>query len=328
MIIRLFKTNQYSGIVFLICFQIIVFVNAILHAVPNKYATEDTVLYNLWFESWSHLKWLNLLLSAILIFSQALIYNYLIVQLNLLGKTTYLPAFFYVLICCMLPNNLLFNSGILSTSFIVPAIYLLLTSIDDKNPLKTVFNTSLLFSIGSLFYLHALFYLPFVLISLTILGLLNFRSLVVVIIGFLIPYVYIFTYYFVIDRLDYYIQHQFIELISFLPQKISLHNSEIGIYILLFIILMISLFKFIKNRFTMKVLHRKIYYVFTWFFVFTIIIPLFFSELHKQQFFILAIPMGVFLSYYFLEVRRQWIADTAIVLFFIAIAVLQFEFYY
>src|SRR5687767_13829958 len=119
MIINLFKTNQISGIVFLVIFQLLVFLNPALHAVPLRYNTEDTILYNTLFESWAHIKWLNLSLSFTLIFTQALIYNYLVIQLNLLGRTTYLPAFFYLLIACMLPGNLLFNSGIVAASFIV-----------------------------------------------------------------------------------------------------------------------------------------------------------------------------------------------------------------
>ncbi len=327
MIINLFKTNQISGIVFLLIFQVLVFLNPAMHAVPLSYNTEDTILYNSLFESWAHIKWLNLSLSFALIFTQAMIYNYLVIQLNLLGKTTYLPAFFYLLIACMLPGNLLFNSGIVAASFIVPAVYILMTAPADKRPLRTVFNISILFSLGSLFYLQALFYFPFVLIAIGMLGLLTFRSALASLIGYLIPYIYVLSYYFWFDRLPDYWENQFVKLVHLIPQSFPFHLSELFLYGIIIILLGLSLFRYITTRFTLKVMQRKIYNVFTLFFVISCIVPLFFKEMHKQQVVLLAIPMGVYLSFYFLTLKKQWIADIFTLLLFITIAVLQIQFY-
>lgn len=327
MIINLFKTNQVSGIIFLIIFQLLVFLNPAFHSVPLRYNTEDTIIYNALFESWAHIKWLNLSLSFALIFTQALIYNYLVIQLNLLGRTTYLPAFFYLLITCMLPGNLLFNSGIVAASFIVPAVYILMTAPADKRPLRTVFNISILFSLGSLFYLQALFYLPFVVIAVGMLGLLSFRSSLVALVGFILPYAYIVSYYFWIDDLPGYWDRQYVKLVHFIPQSFPFHWAEFGLYGLVIIILGLSLFKYISTRFTLKVIQRKIYSVFTLFFVISIIIPLFFKETHKQQVVLLAIPMAVYMSFYFLTLKHQWIADLFALVLFMVIAILQIEFY-
>jgi hypothetical protein len=327
MIINLFKTNQISGIIFLIIFQVLVFLNPAFNALPLRYNTEDTILYNTLFESWAHIKWLNLSLSFALIFGQALVYNYLVIQLNLLGRTTYLPAFFYLLISCMLPGNLLFNSGIVAASFIVPAVYILMTAPADKRPLRTVFNISILFSLGSLFYLQALFYFPFVLIAVGMLGLLSFRSALVALIGFLVPYIYMLTYYFWIGDLHGYWDRQFATLVHFIPGSFPFHWAELILYALVVVILGLSLFKYITTRFTLKVIQRKIYNVFTLFFLISLFVPLFFKEVHKQQVVFMAIPMGVYLSFYFLNLKKQWIADVFALLLFITIAILQIEFY-
>jgi hypothetical protein len=327
MIINLFKTNQISGIVFLVILLILIFLNPAFHPVPLRYNTEDTILYNALFESWAHIKWLNLSLSFSLIFTQAMIYNYLVIQLNLLGRTTYLPAFFYLLTACMLPGNLLFNSGIVAASFIVPALYLLMTAPGGKHPLRTVFNISILFALGSLFYLQALFYFPFVIIAMGMFGMLNVRSAMVSFIGFMIPYMYVLSYYFWIDDLGGYWNRQYAKLVHFIPMSFPFHWAELVLYGLMILILVLSLFKFITTRFTMKVIQRKIYNVFTLFFLISFIIPLFFKETHKQQVVLLAVPMGVYLSFYFLTLKRQWIADIFTLLLFVTIAVLQIEFY-
>lgn len=327
MIINLFKTNQISGIVFLVLFQVLVFLSPAMHSVPLRYNTNDTIIYNTLFESWAHFKWLNLGLSFVLILTQAIIYNYLVIQLNLLGKTTYLPAFFYLLIACMLPGNLWFNSGIVAASFIVPAVYILMTAPADKRPLRTVFNISILFSAGSLFYLQALFYFPFLLIAMGMLGLLTFRSALVSLIGFLVPYAYVLSYYFWIDDVPGYWNRQFVALVHLFPESFPFQISELVLYAIIIVLLGLSLFRYITTRFTLKVIQRKIYNVFTLFFVSTFLIPLFFKEMHKQQVVLLSIPMGVYLSFYFLNLKRQWIADLFTLLLFITIAVLQIEFY-
>jgi hypothetical protein len=227
----------------------------------------------------------------------------------------------------MRPGNLLFNSGIVAASFIVPAVYILMTAPADKRPLRTVFNVSILFSIGSLFYLQALFYFPFVLIAMAMLGLLTFRSSLVAFIGFLVPYLYTVTYYFWINDLAGYWDRQYTRLVHFIPLSFPFHWAELVLYGLVIVILGLSLVKYITTRFTLKVIQRKIYNVFTLFFVITILIPFFFKETHKQQVVLLAIPMGVYLSFYFLTLKRQWIADLFSFLLFITIAVLQIEFY-
>lgn len=328
MIINLFKTSQVSGIVFLVIFQLLIFLNAILHGVPIRYNTEDTILYEILIESWAHkLKWLNISLSFMLIFTQAMVYNYLTIQLNLLGKTTYLPAFFYLLVSCMLPSNILLNSGIIAASFIVPAVYLLMTATASKHPLRTVFNISLLFSLGSIFYLQALFYFPFLILSLGILGLLNGRSFLTCLAGFILPYSYIVTYHFVMDELPWYWRIQFENLVHLIPRHLTMHYTEWALYALLMIILGLALFKYLTTRFTLKVIQRKLYNVFTVFFLGSLIIPLFFEEVHKQQLVLLAIPVGVYLSFYFLSLKKQWVADVFTALLFIVITILQIEFY-
>lgn len=328
MIINLFKTNQISGIVFLLIFQVLVFLNPAFHHVPLRYNTDDTILYNVLFESWAHIKWLNLSLSFSLIFGQALVYNYLVIQLNLLGRTTYLPAFFYLLVACMLPGNLLFNSGIVAASFIVPAVYILMTAPTDKRPFRTVFNISILFSLGSLFYLQALFYFPFVLIAMAMLGMLSFRTAMVSLIGFLVPYVYVCSYYFWMDDLAGYWERQFVKLVHFIPESFPFLITELVLYGLMIVLLGLSLFRFITTRLTLKVMQRKIYNVFTLFFVISFLVPMFFKEAHKQQVVLLAIPIGVYLSFYFLTLKKQWLADIFTLLLFITIAILQWEFYY
>lgn len=327
MIINLFKTNQISGIVFLVLLQVLIFLSPALHIIPKSYNTEDTILFNLLFGQLATIKWLNLTLSFALIFSQALMYNYMIIQLNLLGKTTYLPAFFYLLIMCMLPNNLLFNSGIIAATFIVPAIYILMTTSSIKRPLQTAFNVSILFSLGSLFYLQAVFYFPFVLIAMAMLGFLNIRSGLVSFIGFLIPYIYMFSYYFWFENVPYYWNKQFVQLLHFLPTALSFNIAELVLYGIIVLLLSFSMFRYFTERFTMKVIQRKIYNVFTLFFIVSFLIPLFFRDLHKQQIILLAIPIGVYLSFYFLSLKKQWIADVFTFLIFITIAILQIEFY-
>jgi hypothetical protein len=53
----------------------------------------------------------------------------------------------------------------------------------------------------------------------------------------------------------------------------------------------------------------------------------YFPFFNRHHLVLLAFPAGVFLSFYFLNLRRRWWADVITLLLFSAMVVLQFEFY-
>jgi|GEM_PF-4477779 len=328
MIISLFKTNQISGIVFLFLFQALLFLNAFLHPIPLIDPARETQIFETVFGPVTLLKWVQLPLAFVLIFLQALLYNYLIIQLNILGRTTYLPAFFYVVASCMLPVNIYLNSGMVAMSFSLLALFTFFRLVSPKFPLRQVFYTSFLFSLGSLFYFPLVYFLPFVWVALLTLGYMGLRQWMVSIIGFVVPYIYVFLYYFWFDGLPEFWEKDVKPFFGF-PDLLAagFTIAELALFGLLVFIMASSAYTFIRTRFTYKVIQRKIYRIFSWFFLFVFLSVAYMPFFNRHHLVLLAFPAGVFLSLYFLNLRRQWWADVITVLLFSAMVVLQFGFY-
>lgn len=328
MIINLFKTNQLSGIVFLFIFQLMLFANAVWHPMPVLPVYPETWLYQQSFGWLARFPWVNIPLSFVLIFAQALLYNYFIIQLNILGRTTYLPALFYVLACCMVPGNIYLHPGHVGLIVSLPGLILFFQAVNGKYPLRQAFNAALLFSFGSLFYPPLAGFLVFIWVGLATMDRLTFRSWLVSIIGFLVPYTYLFALLFWNDGVEAYVLRY---LLPFAGLPDLLHTpfavAELALYALLVFIMASSVWKFLNTRFSYKVVQRKIYRVFAWFFATIIATAAYLPFFSRHHLVLMALPGGVFLSFYFLHLRRQWWADVITLLLFATIFFFQFGYY-
>ena len=68
------------------------------------------------------------------------------------------------------------------------------------------FDASFLMGIGSLIYMKGVFLFPFILVAIGILRSLNIRNILAAFAGLLLPFILSFTYFFVVNKLPWFIQ--------------------------------------------------------------------------------------------------------------------------
>lgn len=329
MIVSLFKTNQISGIVFLFLFQALLFMNAFLHPLPPVDLSNETPLYTQLIAPVLTYKWIQLAMAFMLIFFQALLYNYLIIQLNILGKTTYLPAFFYVVVSGMLPGNLYLNSGMLAMSFALIALFIFFRVIGSKHVVRHVFYTAVVLSLGSLFYFPLIYFLVFLWFALMILGQFSMRRWLASLLGFLLPYTYVLMFYYWNNGLLLYWRQDVLSFLGLMDgsQLAGISWAEIVLYVLLAGIMISGTLKYLRTRNGYKVIQRKIYNLFGFFLFVVLVSGALLPYFNRHHIVLLAFPAGVFLSFYFLNLRRKWVADIITLLLFTSMVALQFEIY-
>lgn len=146
-------------------------------------------------------KILSVITAIFLIVLEAVLLNRIYNQVKFIDKENFLPALFYVLGMCAVPNMLFLNAIHFVNLFLLMALSILFTiKSNEKKAINKTFISGLLIGISSIFYPLAIFNVVIVWCFLLLFKSFNWREWILPVIGALIPWLYIFAYYFMIDE--------------------------------------------------------------------------------------------------------------------------------
>ncbi len=327
MFIRFFKSNNASAFVFLpfIAFAIWVFGFIAPSILSIKYTMP---LYELIAGGLIRFPWLNTFIAFLLITSEAFVLNYIITKNEVLTKQSYLPALFYILFISNNNAMLTLYPPLFANLFLLFAINKLLSSYRKDVAFSQVFDAGLLVSIATLFYFPSVIFLPLLGIGFILLRPFNWREWVISFIGVIIPYLFIITFYFWNNRLNYFWYNKL--FFPVLKEKPSLDLPK-SFYFMLGIGWLIVLFSFGKlfgvlTSGAQK--SRKGIVLLIWFFIFSGLSVFIAPEISTKYFAAMAIPTSVFCANFFLNIKKQWWAEFLFLLLVAAIFVNLIGYYF
>ncbi len=135
-------------------------------------------------------------LSILLIFAQAMIFNYGVLRLRILNTQGFMPAAVYIIIASCNIEFMTLSPVLLSTTFILIAIFKTISIILDKNQKETIYTVGIHLSIAVLFYVPVLVYtLPFMLI-LVAYSHLRIKAYIIFLYGIFFPLLCVAVFFF------------------------------------------------------------------------------------------------------------------------------------
>jgi len=132
------------------------------------------------------------LLSVFLLIGQALYINYITVRHKMFAKTTYVPAFTYLLLTSLNPSFNYFSEPLLINWLTLIAVNIMLTLSQTSQPRKQIFNAGFAICIPALLQFPAVGFLVLFLMALVFLRSFNAGEWVVGLMGYITP-VYFFA---------------------------------------------------------------------------------------------------------------------------------------
>ncbi len=190
--------------------------------------------------------------------------------------------------------------------FFLLAIYRLFNAFDQRKPYSQSFDATFLLGIGSLFYLNLAILLPsFVAGTIILCRETRGREVFVSIIGFLIPWIFVFSWFFLFDRIY--------ELINLFKINIITPNDRLGnnyselifLGFLLFLTL-IGSYLIILQYDKKKVSIRQYYLVFFLMFMSLMISFFVIPAVSIEIFIVSAIPVAFLLTNLLLSIKPIW----------------------
>ena len=147
-------------------------------------------------------------LTVVMLFFQALFINYITVRHKLFTKTSYLPAFTYLLLTSINPAFNYFSEPLLINWLVLIAVNIMLTFSQTSQPRKQIFNAGFLICLPALFQFPAVGFLLLSILALIFLRSFNAGEWVVSILGYFTPFYFFIGILFLADQLAV-LQHVF-----------------------------------------------------------------------------------------------------------------------
>ena len=259
--------------------------------------------------------------SIILI--EASIWNRIINKHSLLRQSTWFPLFFFLLLSTCRPSLVGFYPALVASFFLVLSINRLFSSYMKEKALSELFDTGFFIGIATLFYLPAISFIIFIGAGLFTLRTLNWRDWIVSLIGFLLPFLFTYTY-----NLVFYPNYGWFAKISnqFTYHKINLSFSweQILVMVIVLFSALLSLWFFV-NKITENVVKaQKAWSLMVWFSVASLITFILSPVKDSHTLSVFIIPGSFILSAYFLKTKARLLPELLFISLLGAIAVSLF----
>lgn len=303
--LSIFRTNQLLFSVFFIFYILLLWAYSLF--VPQTWSPDAMGIFSHWV--YNKIGTSGLLaqsLAIFLLFLQAFWISKMSVDHRLGDKVNLFPGVFYILLASSLPDFLHLSPVLMGNTFFIIALSDLVGTYKNTYNSGRIFNTGLWISVASLFYLSFLSFLLLAIIGLSIMRAVRLREWLMILIGGMVPYILTATYCFWHDMLGFFFEFQFAKGSGFFDINIDFSwysYAELCFFILLTIIVILN---FNTYMFKKNIQVQKKLSILYWVLLLLPITLLFQANVELEHLLILAIPLGMFLSFSFTKMSAQW----------------------
>ncbi|MDX1665875.1 MAG: hypothetical protein R3350_01540 [Saprospiraceae bacterium] len=307
--LSIFRTNQ------LLASFLLVFYLAILHA-PAWLASPTYSLPAVGFLGqfiYEHISpdgYLGRILTILIVLFQAFFINVLVRDFRLSREINLFPGLFFALIASSFPEFLVLSPVHLANTFLLVAFYQIANTYRrSSSAAGLIFNAGFWIGIASFIYPSYILFGLYIVVGLETLRALRMGEVLIALCGLVTPYLLAGAAFFWFDELPYLYRLQFVEglaLGDFPSPDLSLLNIiRLGLYGL---ILLIVLFSFNLYKFKKVIQVQKRISLLYWMLIVGFFTMLIQGNIQMDHLLVLAIPLGIFLSFNISEGSPNWAA--------------------
>ncbi len=254
-------------------------------------------------------EFLSKAIALSLLVINALLLSRLNMKFIVLKRRTYLPSFIFLLVASsFLPLQCL-NPVVFTSIFMLFAIEAIMGTFKKEGLAYEYFLASFLVSMGSLFYARGAYLMIIIWIGLSLFRNIRYREWIFTIIGFMLPYLFLFSWYYLTGQ-ELFPRWQEM-IINFLPDHDFSHFNRYYVLFYAFLALLILLAsrKMISNYQSLKIYVRKFYRLYFWIFAVTLIVYFSLYSRSVELVYFSGFAIAYILPYYFFNLRSKLIGE-------------------
>ncbi|HEX3008471.1 MAG TPA: hypothetical protein VHO90_12745 [Bacteroidales bacterium] len=308
MLLRLFRSNGAPIIVLIPIFGLLLWLAPLLNAsrIPLLSDQLTLPLYSSAFGFLFDVELVQKLFSFVLVMAIA----FLLVRLNtrfiIINNRTYFPAIVYILLVSGVPDIQRLHPVLISTFVILFVIEKILDSYRYESLFYGFFTAAFMLGVGSLIYPFLIYFLITLWAGVILLRKFNWREWLFTFMGFSLPFLFAFSYYYVFFDDPLYLFEQFS---VFYEKSFDFKGFSVPVYVFAGIVAFMTLLssQFLMQAYSArKIISRRAYSLLLWLFLNTVAVFFVVDQASVELTFIAAIPLSFLLSNYWVFMKATF----------------------
>jgi len=237
-----------------------------------------------------------------IILSQAIRLNILLSNFKMFQQISYIPAFTYIILTAMFPYWDVISAGLIANSLVIWILVKLLRLYEQSQPKTLEFNIGLIVAISIILHEPIAILIAVVLFALLIIRPFKLAEWLVLIMGILLPFYFIFTYVFLTGNIN-----DFRQFLPKLDWKNPLVQPSFNIILALIVMgfqLIAGFFYWNKQQTRFIIQVRKYWGVLFLLLILTFFQPILFSVQGLYASAIVIAPLASFISFAYATPKR------------------------
>ena len=311
MLLRIYRGIGPGTVIVIIITLILVWLKAFLNPVQADlyYNTNPAPLYSLIYGFFEIRPKLGILFSMLLVL---IIGTYMVnfnTRLFFINERTFLPASLYVLFSGFISSIQILNPVLPASLMLIIAIDRLIVSYRKPGIAYNLFDSSLIIGLAALLYTNIIWFYLLIIAGISLFRSFNLRELLLSLAGIFTPYIVLFSFYYLSGRDlaglgNYLLDSLITDVPDFYWSPAFIVVSSINLFILI-----ISLMQLLSIYNTKKVRSRKIFTLFTFMLLLTVIIYFAVPSASVELMYVFLLPLVYILTHYLVMMRNKKIAN-------------------
>ena len=321
--LKFFKHNYIAQLIVIVLLLVALWIPVFIsHVSEVAVGTPTTPLYNLIagiFGSSS----LAMTIFAFIIFSvSVLFFNSMLSVNQLVTRNSSIGAFVFVLCMCCVPIQDEFYPFMLACPFIMMAMQTVYLIYQVEKPEAYLMNAGLFVALASMFYFPAIILISWVLLSILIMDVRGVRLSMIPVLGLMFPYFILFVIFYFNQTFIDNIHNYSLVFNELSLEKLGIGTSEMIVFALLFVFLILSLMMIKSGNADNSVSTRKKVNVTILLFVFSFI--MLFMKKPVMCNGLIFLVLSVFISMALCYVKKSKLIDIVLIIMMLAVIANQY----
>lgn len=310
MILRIFKKSYLPQYLSLLFIQAALWVGAFISPIEMRPPANEylTPAYTLLFNIFNGHLFLSTLFAFFIILSTSLTFNFILDKHELIVKNSLIGGLIFIVILSSVGSLLTIYQAIVPSLLLTIILHYVFSIYSEEEAYLKVFNSGFLIAICSFFYFPSIFLLIFLWLTFFSYRIYKWREWVITILGFITPYILIWTYYFWIDSIEF-VMNAYLEYFA----TISLVNLNLDFSVLDYIISLMILLLFLRAFFRIStnlqenvINVRKRFWASVMFLIVTILGFIFSGTNPEQNLIFVYLSFGITISGFAFTLRKYF----------------------
>jgi len=319
--IRFFSTGYLSRYLIILLMGLIIWAASLLF--PISYSGISSYAYNQILYLTAHNNYVLTSISFVLTLITAFLINQLAINNGFSGKVSTLIALFYILLTSSLVDEF-HNNPVIWINFILVFILSNLMRLPYiKNTIPVVFNASFFLGIASIFYFQLVFLILFIWLAIIIHRIVTWRNFVASLIGVVMPYVFLLTWFF---HRDILLEESYVLFDSLSIDIAPVFISDIVDMIVSLILLSITIISVfgVAGRLTERNINLRRNLIITLFYVVAIFLVLLLFSKSLTSVLLFSTPAALIMGHWLCNIKHRRWYDIALLVVTILIVLNQY----